>query len=57
MPGERLLRIHGPESQAMAERVLQVTELAARLNVLPFDDDAGKAALFEQTPVGRSRRG
>ena len=41
----------------MAERVLQVTELTSRLNVLPFDDDAGKAALFEQTPVGRSRRG
>lgn len=48
MPGERLLRIHGPEFQAMAERVLQVTELTSRLNVLPFDDDAGKAALFEQ---------
>jgi acetyltransferase-like isoleucine patch superfamily enzyme len=48
MPADRLLRIHSPEFQAMAERVLRVTELTSRLNVLPFDDDAGKAALFEQ---------
>ncbi|WP_426594827.1 DapH/DapD/GlmU-related protein [Cellulomonas sp. McL0617] len=49
MPGDRLMLIHGPEFQAMAERVLRVTELTSRLNVLPFDDDdAGKAALFEQ---------
>lgn len=32
----------------MAERVLRVTELTSRLNVLPFDDEAGKADLFEQ---------
>jgi acetyltransferase-like isoleucine patch superfamily enzyme len=43
--GERVL---GVEFRAMSERVLQVTELTSRLNVLPFDDDAGKAALFEQ---------
>jgi len=48
MPADRLMRIHGPEFQAMAQRVLQVTELTSRLNVLPFDDEAGKAALFEQ---------
>ena len=48
MPGDRLMRIHSPEFQAMAERVLQVTALTSRLNVLPFEDDAGKAALFEQ---------
>lgn len=48
MPIDRLMRIHGPEFQAMAERVLQVTELTSRLNMLPFDDEAGKAALFEQ---------
>lgn len=42
------MRIHGPEFQAMAERVMQVTELTSRLNVLPFGDDAGKAGLFEQ---------
>lgn len=48
MPGDRLLRIHSPEFAAMAERVLRATELTSRLNVLPFDDEAGKAALFEQ---------
>jgi acetyltransferase-like isoleucine patch superfamily enzyme len=48
MPAPRLMRIHGPEFRAMAERVLQVTALTSRLNVLPFDDDAGKAELFEQ---------
>ncbi|HWU46424.1 MAG TPA: DapH/DapD/GlmU-related protein [Humibacter sp.] len=48
MPSARLMLIHGPEFQAMAERVLRVTELTSRLNVLPFDDEAGKAELFEQ---------
>ncbi len=48
MPSDRFMRIHSPEFQAMAERVLRVTELTSRLNILPFDDDAGKAALFEQ---------
>ncbi|MGY1804611.1 DapH/DapD/GlmU-related protein [Blastococcus sp. SYSU D00922] len=43
--GERVL---GPEFRAMSERVLQVTELTSRLNVLPFDDEAGRAALLEQ---------
>lgn len=48
MSDDHLMRIHSPEFQAMAERVLRATELTSRLNVLPFDDDAGKAALFEQ---------
>src|ERR1700712_2326328 len=48
MPSDRLMRIHSPEFQAMSERVLQVTELTSRLNVLPFDDEAGRATLFEQ---------
>lgn len=48
MPGERLMRIHSDEFQAMAARVLQVTELTSRLNVLSFDDEAGKAKLFDQ---------
>jgi len=43
-----LMRIHSPEFQAMSERVLEVTALTSRLNVLPFDDDAGKADLFAQ---------
>ena len=42
------MRINSPEFQAMGERVLQVTQLTSRLNVLPFEDEAGKAALFEQ---------
>jgi acetyltransferase-like isoleucine patch superfamily enzyme len=45
---DRLMRIHSPEFEAMADRVLQVTALTSRLNVLPFEDEEGKAALFEQ---------
>jgi acetyltransferase-like isoleucine patch superfamily enzyme len=45
---DRLVRIHSAEFQAMADRVLAVTELTSRLNVLPFGDEAGKAALLEQ---------
>ncbi|WP_405802696.1 DapH/DapD/GlmU-related protein [Streptomyces sp. NBC_01187] len=48
MSNDRLMRIHSPEFQAMAERVRRVTELTSRLNVLPFEDEAGKAELFEQ---------
>jgi acetyltransferase-like isoleucine patch superfamily enzyme len=48
MPSDRLMPIHSPEFQAMAERVLRVTELTSRLNVLPFEDETGKAALLEQ---------
>jgi acetyltransferase-like isoleucine patch superfamily enzyme len=48
MSDGRLMRIHSAEFQAMAERVLQVTELTSRLNVLPFGDEVGKAGLFEQ---------
>ena len=43
-----LMRIHSPEFQAMSERVLEATALTSRLNVLPFDDEAGKAELFAQ---------
>lgn len=48
MPSDRLMRIHSPEFQAMAERVLRVTELTSRLNALPFEDEEGKAELFER---------
>ena len=48
MPDDRFLRIHSAEFRAMATRVLRVTELTTRLNVMPFEDDAGKADLFEQ---------
>ncbi|MEZ5211899.1 sugar O-acetyltransferase [Gordonia sp. (in: high G+C Gram-positive bacteria)] len=42
------IEIHGPEFRAMHERVMEVTALTSRLNTLPFDDEAGKAALFAQ---------
>lgn len=48
MPGDFLMRIDSPEFKAMSERVLEVTALTSRLNVLPFEDEAGKAELFEQ---------
>lgn len=48
MPGDLLMRIHSPEFQAMSERVLEATALTSRLNVLPFDDDAGKAELLSK---------
>src|SRR5580698_11419568 len=48
MPGDRLMLIHSPEFTAMSQRVLQATALTSQLNALPFDDEAGKAALFEQ---------
>ena len=48
MSRDRFMRIHSPEFQQMAERVLRVTELTSRLNVLPFEDEAGRAALLEQ---------
>jgi acetyltransferase-like isoleucine patch superfamily enzyme len=60
MSGDRFMLIHDPELQArgervlgadfkaMSERVLRVTELTSRLNVLPFEDEAAKAALLEQ---------
>ncbi|WP_033436153.1 DapH/DapD/GlmU-related protein [Saccharothrix sp. NRRL B-16314] len=48
MPDDRLMRIHSAEFKAMSERVLRATELTSRLNVLPFDDEAGKAELFER---------
>ncbi len=48
MPSDLLMRIHGPEFRAMSERVLRATELTSRLNVLPFDDEDGRARLLEQ---------
>ena len=46
-----LMRIDSPQFRAMSERVLRATELTSRLNVLPFDDEAGRAALFERLEV------
>jgi len=47
MPSDLLLRIHSPGFRAMSERVLTVTELTSRLNILPFGDEAGRAELLE----------
>ncbi|MFD5600426.1 DapH/DapD/GlmU-related protein [Leucobacter sp. NPDC058333] len=47
MPPNRIMRIDSEEFRAMSARVLEVTALTSRLNVLPFDDEAGKAQLFE----------
>jgi len=46
MPSERLMRIRSDEFTAMSERVLRATELTSRLNVLPFDDETGRAELL-----------
>jgi acetyltransferase-like isoleucine patch superfamily enzyme len=48
MQDDRFMRINSPVFKAMSERVLQVTELTSRLNVLPFNDEAGKGELFEK---------
>jgi len=40
--------IHSPQFQAMSQRVAGVTALTTRLNLLPFDDEAGKTMLLEQ---------
>ncbi|MCM1976651.1 sugar O-acetyltransferase [Streptomyces sp. G1] len=48
MPGDRLMRIHSDEFKAMAARVVEVTALTSRLNVLPFDNEAAKAELFKR---------
>lgn len=48
MSNDHLMRINSAEFKAMAARVLRVTELTSRLNVLPFEDEAGKAELYEQ---------
>ena len=53
MSRERFMRIHSPEFQAMSERVVTAMTLTSRLNTLPFDDEAGKAALLAQI-LGRS---
>jgi len=45
---ERFLEIHSPGFRSMSERVLEVTALTSRLNLLPFDDEEGRAALLEQ---------
>ncbi|MEU4567455.1 sugar O-acetyltransferase [Micromonospora sp. NPDC023956] len=44
--------VRTPEFARVAERIHQVTDLTSRLNVLPFDDAEGRAALFAQIFAG-----
>lgn len=48
MPSQNVMRIDSDGFRAMSQRVLQVTGLTSRLNVLPFDDEAGRTELIEQ---------
>ncbi len=49
MASERLMDIHdSAEFRAMSQRVMEVTALTSRLNVLPFDDEVGRVELMEQ---------
>lgn len=48
MTADRSMQLRGEEFEAMSARVLRATELTSRLNLLPFPDHAGKAALFEE---------
>ncbi|GAA2349829.1 MULTISPECIES: DapH/DapD/GlmU-related protein [Streptomyces] len=48
MPSDRLMLVDSDQFRTHIERVQQVTDLTSRLNVLPFGDEDGKAALFEQ---------
>ncbi|MEU6819408.1 sugar O-acetyltransferase [Streptomyces atriruber] len=46
MPDQNRLYIDTPEWARVAERIEHVTALTSRLNVLPFDDKAARAALL-----------
>ncbi|MFD4986085.1 DapH/DapD/GlmU-related protein [Streptomyces sp. NPDC058374] len=42
------LHVRTPEFARVAERIAHVTALTSRLNVLPFDDEAARAALLAE---------
>ncbi|PAX82885.1 transferase [Streptomyces albidoflavus] len=48
MPDQDRLYVRTPEFVRVAERIAHVTALTSRLNVLPFDDEAGRAALLTE---------
>ncbi|MEV3973464.1 DapH/DapD/GlmU-related protein [Streptomyces sp. NPDC050698] len=48
MPKHDRLFVRTPEFARVAERTRHVTALTSRLNVLPFDDVAGRAALLAE---------
>ena len=47
------MSVHSSQFETMSKRVLEVMALTSRLNLLPFDDQIGKAALLEQI-LGRA---
>ncbi|MCW5253567.1 MULTISPECIES: DapH/DapD/GlmU-related protein [unclassified Streptomyces] len=48
MPDQDRLYVRTAEFARVAERIERVTTLTSRLNVLPFDDKAGRAALLSE---------
>ncbi|MEV7190982.1 sugar O-acetyltransferase [Streptomyces sp. NPDC093510] len=48
MPDLNRLYVRTPEFAEVAERIEYVTTLTSRLNVLPFDDKAGRKALLSE---------
>lgn len=48
MPDQHRLRVRSAEFARVAERIAYVTALTSRLNVLPFDDTAARAALLAE---------
>lgn len=48
MPDQNRLYVRTPEFARVAERIEHVTMLTSRLNVLPFDDKATRAALLSE---------
>lgn len=48
MPDLNRLYVRTPEFERVAEQIEQVTTLTSRLNVLPFDDKAARAALLSE---------
>ncbi|WP_306318960.1 MULTISPECIES: DapH/DapD/GlmU-related protein [unclassified Streptomyces] len=47
-PAQDRLYVRTPEFARVAERIERVTALTSRLNVLPFDDRAARAALLSE---------
>lgn len=48
MPDQNRLYVRTPEFARVAERIEHVTTLTSRLNILPFDDKAARAALLSE---------
>lgn len=48
MPDQNRVYVRTPEFEQVAERIEYVTTLTSRLNILPFDDKAARAALLSE---------